>query len=262
MSVQSVITPKQGNLKFLKASEAAKSDGLIMLLYGLPGVGKTTLAAGAQDSEFGRDVAVIDCDGSVKSLGDRDDILVHTLGRYGELMQFAQALAAGEYPSFKTVVIDNLSEAQARDMEEITKAQGRAGIPEQRDWGLSSSHLTQMMRAYRDLATGPRGLNVIFTCHTKEDKDAQGAVTGIRPALTPAAAQIAAGAVDVIGYLTYHPKTGKRVLKLGGSALFVAKVRQGRSSERLPQEIENPSMVDILRRLRAGDPKGGAPNGG
>lgn len=249
-----IITPKAPNLNFLKASDMSQANGLVMLIYGLPGVGKTTLAASAQDSEFGRDVAIIDCDGSVKALEDRDDILVHRLGKYRELTDAADGIRSGAYP-FKTVVIDNLSEAQARDMEEITKAEGRLGKPERQDWGLSGNHLSQMMRAYRDLAYGPRAINVIFTCHLKEERDAQGNILAQRPSLTPSIVNIAAGAVDVIGLLEFKPKTGQRVLKLGGSALFVGKVRQGRTTSVLPNQIENPSMVDILRLVRTGKPR-------
>jgi len=61
MSTAVLIPPKLphlGKFSLMRASDVGQSFGLNLLVYGQSGTGKTTLAASAQDSEFGADVSL------------------------------------------------------------------------------------------------------------------------------------------------------------------------------------------------------------
>ena len=99
------------------------------------------------------------------------------------------------------------------------------------------------------------GINVIFTALAIETKDESTGAVLTRPALTPKALELAAGAVDMLGYLT-QDKNGMRVLKFQPNPAYMAKVRQPMTGEQIPLVIENPTLPDILAIVRSSRQQG------
>ena len=243
-----VLTPKLGNLKLLLASEVKQAWGLNILIYGKPGVGKTTLCATAQDSPYGRNVLYVDLEGGTMSISDREDIAIFRPTKWEDLRELHKALLDGVDAPYQTVVVDSLTEVQTMALKSITTADQIT----QQQWGLTNNRVLDFVRAMRGL-THSKGINTFFTALVREQKDEQTGAVTVGPALTPGAALNVEAAVDSMGYLTWNPKTGKRILHLDGDGKFTAKVRQPMSNKRIPRAMEDPSMVAILEALRGGE---------
>lgn len=240
-----VLVPKLGSLDLLSAAEVGGAWGLNILLYGVAGAGKTTLAATAQDSEHGRDVLYIDVEGGTLSISDRADVSVYRPASFADLRKVYDALAAGGH-NFQTVVVDSLSEVQTLAAKEISP---RGGTIDQREWGQINDRVINLVRSFRGLSHSAN-VNTIFTALEREEKDeATGKVT-VRPDLTPGSYRAVTAACDAVGYLTFDPASGKRVLHLEGNGRFVAKTRQPASGTRLPAKVETPTLVPLLAKLR------------
>jgi hypothetical protein len=248
MTAKTVLTPKLGNLDLLKASDVSQAWGLNILIYGVSGAGKTTLCGTAQDTPNGRNVLYVDLEGGTMSISDRPDVMVFRPSKWSDLQQVHAALLNDETNSFKTVIIDSLTEAQTMclkgvigDKEQVT----------QQDWGKVNDRLLAMVRAFRSL-THTKGINTIFTALERETRDDATGAVRVGPALTPGSSINVGAAVDSIGYLTWNEKTGQRILHLAGSGKFSAKVRQPMSDKRVPDRMENPSLAVIIDALKGG----------
>jgi len=252
MVAQPVLTPKGENLKFLKASEVNDAWGVNMLVYGSPGVGKTTFAASAQDSPYGKDVLFIDVEGGVRSISDRADITIFRPDDFDDIRKVFLMLKNGELSAFKTVVVDSIGETQALGLRSIMKTSKTPDLPGLQDYGKSNEQVGNLIRGLRGLAQS-KGVNVIITALAVESKDETTGAVLTRPALTPKALELATGAVDMLGYLS-QTKDGTRVLNFAPSPSYMAKLRQPVSGAQIPLRIENPSLVDILAAMRTAHP--------
>ena len=239
-----VVVPTLGNLTLLRASDVAQAWGLNLLVYGVSGAGKTTLAASAQDSPYGKDVLFIDVEGGTRSISDRPDIAVYHPVKWDDLRDVFQALNAGGH-NFKTVVVDSLSEVQTMALKSVV---GDVATPGQRSWGATNEKLIDFVRALKGLAYTQQ-INSVFTALVREEKDQNGALLA-RPAMTPGSTLNVTAAVDNVGYLTKDAK-GKRILYLEGTNNFIAKTREPIKGRKLPAAFENPTLVDVLAALRA-----------
>lgn len=255
MVAQAVLTPKPHNFRFLQASEVNDAWGLNLLIYGSPGVGKTTLAASAQDSPHGADVLFIDVEGGVRSIADRSDITVFRPDDFNDIIKVFVALKQGDLPQFKTVVVDSIGEAQALGLKTIMASAKNPDLPGLQDYGKSNEQIGRLIRGLRGLAQ-TRAINVILTALAVEAKDEGSGAILTRPALTPKAMELATGAVDMLGYLT-QTREGQRVLKFSPSTQYLAKLRQPLSGAQIPLEIPDPTLPRILEAMRTAHPAQG-----
>ena len=241
-----VVVPKLGNLDLLNASEVGSTWGLNILIYGVSGSGKTTLCGTAQDTKHGRDVLYVDLEGGTMSIGDRPDIAVFKPTNWNDIRNVYEALSTDPDHTFKTVVIDSLTEAQTIALRAVA---GQKDLITQQDWGKTNDRVLGMVRMFRAL-THTKGINTIFTALERESKDETTGAIRIGPDLTPGSSRNVVAAMDSGGYLTWAPKTGKRILNLAGDSRFVAKVRQPPTMRVVPNQMENPSLADLIDALR------------
>ena len=232
--------------KFLKANQIQDTWGFNGILAGHPGTGKTTLAATAQDSVYGRDVFVIDVDGGTRSIADRKDVTVFVPERFEEITEVYTFLENEEH-SFKTIVIDTLTEMQKLGLKSIMAGQGEL-TPSLQDYGKSNEQITGLIRAFRKFAY-TKGWSVIFVTHLKEFKDERTGAVVIRSALTPAASESACAIVDCVAVL-HASDNSKRVLQFEANSTAFAKIRQPLGVVGVPKEMENPTMDKVLRAMR------------
>lgn len=243
-----VLTPITARLH--SASESPTKMGMNAVLFGPPGVGKTTLCAQAQDSEFGRNVIFIDVEGGTRSISDRSDITVFRPSEFADLREIFDYLADGDH-TFQTIVIDTLNELQKLGLRDIMQTAKDPEWPGIQDWGRSTEQITRMVRAFRGLSQ-ERGWNVFFTAHANKQKDELTGRVFIEPNLTPKATEMVCGAVDMVGYLQFDME-GKRELLLQPTNTITAKYRQPRTGPQLPAVIKEPNLVQILEHLRTGE---------
>jgi phage nucleotide-binding protein len=248
-----LVPPKKlGSLALTSAADVGGEYGLNLLVYGAIGTGKTTLTASAQDSQWGRDVLFIDLEGGTMSISDRKDIAVYRPMAWEDLIRVYKEIKNATPSPFQTIVVDSLSEVQKLAVKYII---GNKPVDQisQPDWGKANNNLLEMVRAFRELAH-TKQINTIFTALERDTVNGQtGAIkTGID--LTPQSAKDVGAAMDMVGYLTWNPKSGKRILHLQGDGKFVAKVRQPKTGKLLPNAMENPSLGALLDALRGGTP--------
>ena len=234
------------------------------LVYGDPGSGKTFLAGTAQDSPEMSDVHFFNIDGGMMTLAERRDIMATDVRSVIQLEEELYKIANGDekYKNVKTVVIDNVTELQTLNLEDIVRNElltnkNRAKsytLDEifQEDYGKSTKQLSRILRGFRDLP-----INVIFIAHRK-DKKRKGSdtVEESRPSLTDKLCTSVTGYMDFVWYLyTMEMPTevnGQQIYSTHRFLLtqpyngFVCKTRGTKFATQLGTVVQNPDMKSIM----------------
>ena len=234
------------------------SSHMNTLLYGWPGVGKTSLAGEAADIPEMRDVLFLNFEGGLVSLAHRTDIKAVDIRSIADLEAAFWKLQRGEYKGVRTVVIDNLTEMQTLSLETIASARvERKGTGDRdqlfmEDYGKSTAQLRRLMRWFRDLP-----IHVIMTAHPKAIVVGQENVPAplrtpsmIKPSLTDKLSDSVMGYVDFVWYYFIRETDGKteRVLVTRKKGVVEAKTRGHRFSEALGDGIiVNPTLSGLFK---------------
>jgi phage nucleotide-binding protein len=216
------------------APAAVNTPTLKVLIYGEPGVGKTTFAATAPAP------LVIDVErGSRALLNTGNPVDVLEFRSIEQVEATIQYLKSGheKFAKYETIVLDSITEMQARLIDQQLRTLGAGAPVYKADWGVygeNTQRLRMLVSSFRDIEK-----NLICTAHAKMDKDDQTGLNMWRPALTPGLAKTVAGIFDIVGYLRINAK-GERVLRVQPSKTVLAKSRLA-----LPEEINSPSWASI-----------------
>ena len=237
-----------------------------LLIYGDPGAGKTTFAASAQDHPDMRNVLFANIEGGLVSIAHRGDIHERKIKKTADLEALGWDLAKNQYPSVHTVVIDNVTELQTLNLQEIVQAainSGRNMVKNrartiddvwQEDYMKSTKQLGRLFRFMRDLP-----MNVVFTAHMKRvyPKVPEGTdLTKIQPiavlpSLSAKLGESLMGYVDFIWCLEEDtdvpaddPK--RRFMVTASKGMYRCKTRGPRFFEAIGEVIETPNLPDIF----------------
>lgn len=240
-------------------SVAERTDWVKMLLYGVPGAGKTYLAGQASEFEHMSPVLFIDIEGGTKTIRQAyptvDVVRVQDVyddkGRlkssaWKKLQDVYEDLRKGV--AYKTIVVDSLTEAQKMSMYSVLREPHATGrerdpdVPEMRDWGKSGEQVRRFVRAFRDL-----DCHVIFTALAAESKDqTTGAVT-VKPSLPGKLSDEIPAYVDEVLYLYVKAtKDGvERKILSEPNGKYIAKDRSGQ----LPTVVNDPTMAKLAEAI-------------
>lgn len=157
----------------IRSTRDFSNKQLKMVVYGSPGVGKTSLA-----KTCGGKVLVISAEGGLLSLSDNDiDFVDITMGSDGQILAKSERLealrAAFEYvqteearKKYSWLFVDSLTEIGQIVIENL-----KTKYPEKKDalpmWGEYSDQMRALIKSFRDLP----GYNVVFTALTTTEKD-------------------------------------------------------------------------------------------
>lgn len=247
---------------FRKAGDFAGTTGMDAVIFGRPGVGKTTFVSTAQDSELGKDLLWFDIDNSVVTLEDRDDIAIWpdrsempdpTWRDFRKVVD--AVVAAGADSPYKTLSFDSISSIYYDLI--LPKVTGsKEAQPRIQDWGEANRI---MMKFMADVMTlNSRGINTIFIGHVQEEREVIDAdkgtyITHIRLAGSPQGRNEILRTVGTVGYYDWDRGFKNRELRFSPDRKVDApKFRQPKSGPQVPDKLVNPTMDDLFKYARRG----------
>ena len=246
--------------------DAPISTGLNILIYGPGGVGKTTLAATAGESQYGSKVLLVDIDTGVRSIATAPNVdhlnpfedmaaqkQSDMFNYFKDLCGWLHSRTDDAVDDYRTVVLDTVSELQDQLMGDHLRRSRKDGKPpEWPDYNHIKNQMVYITRQLRLLAA-KRGVNVVLTAHDTGDDPNGPNAHKTRPALSGATRRGVLASLDLVGWLSLDAKTGKRKLLLEARNNTDTKKREPADwPNPLPGEIEDPSLVSILQNIHEG----------
>jgi KaiC/GvpD/RAD55 family RecA-like ATPase len=244
------------------------------LVYSPPGVGKTTFAAKVAEREDMRPVLIVNIDRGESSVMDATHVKQVFPGynddgtrNYTTLKDIEDIIWAiiSKKPGweFKTVIIDSISELQARNLEEIVywdmKMNPKADRNKDRsiddihvnDYGTSTSNIRRVVRMLRDAH-----IHVIITAwmsvvREKKKDGGEGPILAIEPMLTDKLGKAVRGLVEAVWYMYIDEKDSdkQRVILTEKKGVVEAKTRVAAWQKMLGNEVRDPHPVTMYEQL-------------
>jgi hypothetical protein len=234
------------------------------LFWSPPGIGKTTLAAsGAEHPDLGK-MLIVNIEDGLLSLPSNDNIMVVDIGRDSkgnkvpdiarhleELLD--EVLAPNPLPHWKevnTIVIDSWSDFQTKSLQDILINDDRAkdkDMLEQKHYGKDTNREKRLMSLLRGCKK-----NVILTAISKTNKDKEGNIIEVLPALSDKVAETLISYLDFSWYL-YEDKGVIKALTRPRSKIR-AKTRREDIAEAIGEIITlekgKPNLATIYDKIR------------
>ena len=215
-----------GNL-IRKPSELEAKQTITMLVYGQPGVGKTTLAVSSPDA------VLFDYDGGVQRINGAHQTLTVQIRSWEDTAAALDEISR-EYPDVRTIVIDTVGKMLDYMGEYIMRTNGRMKKPDGtlslQGYGLRKSMFIDFIKK-----TAVLGKNIVFVAHEKEEK--QGEETVKRPDIGGSSANDLMKELDLVGYMQMLGK--ERSIAFNPTERYYAK-----NTCNLPAVTKLPLVVD------------------
>lgn len=220
----------------IRTGKDAVPNNWFILIYSYPGVGKTTLAAGAPKNL----ILEIDRNGErVLSKPQFSDVRWQPLRSFDKAAKFVKILDKDPLlRKIDTITVDTISQLQI--LERNSQISG--DILLDKNWKFNEHIYT--VNNFKTLAfvnfVLDMGKNVILLCHMKEEKDGEKVL--IRPDLSPSLLGTVAAQMDGVFYLKQDADV--RRLQLQGTPSIMTKSRFQKN-----RTIENPTFSQLLPTL-------------
>ncbi|MDR1874570.1 MAG: ATP-binding protein [Synergistaceae bacterium] len=206
-------------MQILKATEL-QTEKLTALVYGPPGIGKTTLLGSLKGKTL-----VIDVDRGTSVLFGNENVdvvrLNEDLSNLPEVLKYLQAKC-----EYANVCIDTLSELVNGMLTFYGREGNNDGVPSQADYGRVNMKIMDYCRQFRNLPA-----NIVFTAweeHAEVVAQNGTKFTQTRPQIRDKIVDNVCGLCDIVGQVNVSTKEGhegERFIRLAGSASVIAKDR-------------------------------------
>lgn len=210
-----------------KPSELSVKGTLSVLIYGQPGIGKTTFGVSAPDA------VLFDYDGGVQRINGAHQVPTLQPTSWEDTNAALKEIAE-EMPEVKTIVIDTVGKMLDFMSAYIIKNDPKMGM---RDGSLSLKgygvRKTMFVNFIKSLAM--MGKNVVFIAHEREER--RGEETFKRPEIGGSSANDLIKELDLVGYMYAVGK--ERVITFDPAEYYYAK-----NTCNLPAAIKLPVVVD------------------
>lgn len=207
-------------------AETSADYGATFIIYGDPGIGKTT-AAGTIPGR----TLIIDIDGGSQVLRKSKNVDILTIHEnmegFGDLFNEIHEIAEG----YDNIVLDNLSELEKYMLVVLAKSGKNEGVPEMGHYQRVQFALRDTCRKLRDLRE--LGKNVVVNAWSMalEIEQAEGVIKTLQaPMISKKISSELCGLFDIVGYMRIRKnKEGEniRVIELSSSDSYIAKNRYG-----------------------------------
>ncbi len=210
-----------------KPSELEAKQTITMLVYGQPGVGKSTLGCSAPNT------VLFDYDGGVQRMNGAHQTLTVQIRSWEDTSAALDEITR-EYPEVQTIVIDTvgkmldyMSEYITRNNSKMKKSDGTLSL---QGYGLRKNMFIDFIKK-----TSVLGKNIIFIAHEKEEK--RGDDTVKRPDIGGSSANDLVKELDLVGYMQMIGKD--RTIAFNPTESYYAK-----NTCNLPAVTKIPLIVD------------------
>mgnify|MGYP002516795398 FL=1 len=212
---------------FKNPNELEINSTIKMLIYGQPGIGKTTFGVSAPDA------VLFDYDGGVQRINGAHQVPTLQPTSWEDTNAALKEIAE-EMPEVKTIVIDTVGKMLDFMSAYIIKNDPKMGM---RDGSLSLKgygvRKTMFVNFIKSLAM--MGKNVVFIAHEREER--RGEETFKRPEIGGSSANDLIKELDLVGYMYAVGK--ERVITFDPAEYYYAK-----NTCNLPAAIKLPVVVD------------------
>ena len=173
-----------------RPSELSVKDTLTAIIYGQPGIGKTTLACSAPSP------VLLDYDGGISRVNGAHQVDTVQVTSWEDTQTALDEIRkAGTY---RTIIIDTVGKmlAYMEDYIRQTNPQmkQRDGSLSLKGYGVRKQMFLQLLK---DVSV--MGMNIIFVAHEKEER--QGDDTRVRPEISGSAASDLVKEMELVGYM-------------------------------------------------------------
>lgn len=264
-------------------AQIAGKRGLVIVLYGPPGVGKTTAAGEAVACELACPGVVYDVEKgstSIAHLADKMIVLEPEIKSGTEIQGWTwndirratrwYRDTPKEQITEKLVVWDNGSEISKLALEHVVKdpnqKDGAHEHAEIQHWGRATNEYLVWVRMLREIA-GAKDITMIITAWDRRrggsddapDTEANPKIAKDLLAYNTRLAEELPGIVDIVGYFTVRPG-GKRQITFDASPFHSAKFRRSKiaNSRLIPNTLQfGPDqypIADMIATIKGGKP--------
>lgn len=205
-------------MRIIKATDAIPVEHPVFMIFGQPGIMKTSLAYSAKET------LLLDFDrGAHRAANRRDTLVIDTWSDVVELLEHPEALAP-----YSTVAVDTVGrclDVMTADIIRETPKYGPGGNLSMQGWGILKKRFQTFMASLRAL-----GKDVVLIAHDKEDKDGDARV--VRPDIAGGSYGEVMKVADFVGYAYMAGKD--RVLDFNPTDRWVGKNPGGWAPLKVP----------------------------
>lgn len=210
----------------VQPSDIAPTMSVIGLVYGQPGLGKSTLALSIPNS------VSVDADKGMHRVQPRWRVASLPLNNYDDLLAF---IDSPEIEPYSSLVVDTLGKLVDRIGEYVIRKNPKSGrsngVLTMQGWGDVKIEFQNLLRLLRN-----KRKHLIFVAHEKEEKE--GDVRLVRPDVAGASGKELIKELDFVGYM--ESRGDERTISFTPCEKFYAK-----NALKLPQvlKIPNPEIT-------------------